>query len=44
MLSTVKYEYSLPPGCAFAVEGAVVGSRGDKDTTLRMNEVEPEYA
>ena len=31
----------MTPGCAFTVEGAVAESRGDRDTTLRLHDVEP---
>ena len=31
-------------GCALTVESAVAESRGDRDTTLRLHDVEPEQA
>ena len=36
--------YDRPGVCALTVEGAVAESRGDRDTTLRLHDVEPERA
>ena len=44
MLSTIQDRNMLSPRCALTVEGAVVGDRGDRDTTVRMHDVEPKYA
>ena len=41
MLSTVLDGNLFSPRRAFTVEGAVVGSGGEQDTTLRMHGVEP---
>ena len=32
------------PGCALTVDGAIAKSRCDRDTTLRLHDVEPEQA
>ena len=33
-----------PPGCAFTAGDADAESRGDRDVTLRVRDVEPEQA
>ena len=44
MLPAVQDENILSPGCARTVEGAVAESGGDRDTTLRLHDMEPEQA
>ena len=44
VLPAVQDRNLLSPGCAFTVEGAVAESRGDRDTTLQLHNVEPEQA
>ena len=43
VLSTVQDGNLLSPRRAFKVEGAVVGSGGEQDTTLRMHGVKIKY-
>ena len=42
MLPEVQDGNLLSPGCALTVEGVHAEDRGDRDTTLRMRDVEPE--
>ena len=44
VLSTIQDGNLLMPRCELTVEGAVVESRGDRDTILRTHDVKPEYA
>ena len=44
MLPAVQDGDLWPSGCALTDEGAFAESRGDRDTTLRLHDVEPEQA